>query len=196
MPKIKLLSAYYNCFNAYFCREKYYLYSIIDIEATGGNSKIGRITEIAIYKFDGKNIVDEFHSLVNPECSIPIFVQRLTGISDQMAKQAPKFYEIAKDIVEITKDTCFVAHNAKFDYSFFQMEFESLGYEFKLNRLCTLELSKLVLPGHESYGLGKLCKSLNINLSNRHRASGDALATVSLFKMILAADNTNLVRKN
>ena len=171
------------------------MYSIIDIEATGGNSKIGRMTEVAIYKFDGENIVDEFHSLVNPECSIPIFVQRLTGITDKMAKEAPKFFEIAKDIVEITKGTCFVAHNVKFDYSFFQMEFKSLGYDFKANRLCSLELSKLLLPGHDSYSLGKLCKSLGIELKNRHRASGDALATVDLFKRILAADENDLVTR-
>lgn len=171
------------------------LYSIIDIEATGGNSKIGRMTEVAIYKFDGTKVVDEFHSLVNPECSIPSFVQGLTGITDHMAKKAPKFFEIAKDIVEITQGTCFVAHNVKFDYSFFQMEFESLGYEFKSNRLCTLELSKLLLPGHDSYSLGKLCKSLGIQLQNRHRASGDALATVELFKRILDADQDNTVKR-
>lgn len=171
------------------------MYSIIDIEATGGNSKIGRITEIAIYKFDGNEIVDEFHSLVNPECSIPQFVQGLTGITDRMAQKAPKFFEIAKDIVEITNGTCFVAHNVKFDYSFFQMEFKSLGYEFKSNRLCTLELSKLLLPGHDSYSLGKLCKSLGIELQNRHRASGDALATVELFKLILCNDKDNLIKR-
>lgn len=171
------------------------MYSIIDIEATGGNSKIGRMTEVAIYKFDGEKIIDEYHSLVNPECSIPIFVQRLTGITDDMAKEAPKFFEIAKEIVDITKDTCFVGHNVKFDYSFFQMEFESLGYEFKSDRLCTLELSKLLLPGHDSYSLGKLCKSLGIQLKNRHRADGDALATVELFKMILDADQDDTVNK-
>lgn len=171
------------------------MYSIIDIEATGGNSSIGRITEIAIYRFDGNQIVDEFHSLVNPERSIPPYVQRLTGITDQMTSRAPKFFEIAKDIVNITQDTCFVAHNVKFDYSFFQMEFTSLGYDFKANRLCTLELSKLLLPGHDSYSLGKLCKSLEIPLEGRHRASGDALATVELFKRILAADSSNLINR-
>ena len=75
------------------------------------------------------------------------------------------------------------------------MEFKSLGYDFKANRLCSLELSKLLLPGHDSYSLGKLCKSLGIELKNRHRASGDALATVDLFKRILAADENDLVTR-
>ena len=171
------------------------MYSIIDIEATGGNSKIGRITEVAIYKFDGEKIVDKFSSLINPERSIPIFVQRLTGITDKMAKQAPKFFEVAKDIVNIMEGTCFVAHNSDFDYSFIQMEFESLGYEFKSPQLCTLELSKKLLPGIESYSLGKLCKSLEIELSNRHRADGDALATVELFKMLLNADDSGYIKE-
>jgi DNA polymerase-3 subunit epsilon len=153
------------------------------------------MTEVAIYKFDGEKIVDEFHSLVNPECSIPSFVIGLTGITNEMASKAPKFFEIAKDIVRITEGTCFVAHNVNFDYSFFQMEFESLGYEFKSNRLCTLELSKLLLPGHDSYSLGKLCKSLGIQLKNRHRADGDALATVELFRMIMNADKDNVLAK-
>ena len=118
------------------------MYSIIDIEATGGNAKIGRITEIAIYRFDGEKIVDEFSSLINPERKIDPYVQRLTGITDAMAKKAPKFHEVAKEIVTITKDSCFVGHNVRFDYSFVQSEFASLGYPFKMERLCTLELSK------------------------------------------------------
>ncbi len=171
------------------------MYSIIDIEATGGNSKIGRITEIAVYKFDGKEIVEEFNSLINPEMSIPPYVQGLTGITNKMARKAPKFFEIAKDLYAILDNSCIVAHNVKFDYSFIQMEYQSLGFEFKAPRLCTLELSQLLLPGHESYGLGKLCKSLDIQITDRHRATGDAKATVELFKLLMEADTENLLSR-
>ncbi len=164
------------------------LYSVIDLETTGGNAKQGRITEVAIYKFDGEKIVDEFHSLINPECSIPPFVKRLTGISDEMTAQAPKFYEVAKDIIQITERTNFVAHNVKFDYSFLNAEFASLGYNFKRERYCTLQLSQLLIPNLPSYSLGNLCNSLDIPLEGRHRAYGDALATVSLFKKLLNID--------
>ncbi|MAC96087.1 MAG: hypothetical protein CMC96_11365 [Flavobacteriales bacterium] len=164
------------------------MYSIIDIEATGGNAKIGRITEIAIYRFDGEKIVDEFSSLINPERKIDPYVQRLTGITDAMAKKAPKFHEVAKEIVTITKDSCFVGHNVRFDYSFVQSEFASLGYPFKMERLCTLELSKKLIPGIPSYSLKKLCTSLEIPLESHHRASSDAKATVSLFQRLLNID--------
>jgi len=164
------------------------LYSIIDIEATGGNSKIGKITEIAIYRFDGIEVIDEFHSLVNPEMKIPPFVQKLTGINNKMAAEAPLFSEIATDVEQITQDSCFVAHNVKFDYSFFQMEYASIGQEYKRDRLCTLQLSESLIPEAPSYGLGKLCKALDIPLNGRHSAKGDALATVELFRRLLERD--------
>lgn len=171
------------------------MYSIVDIEATGGNSKIGRITEVAVYLFDGEKIVEEFTSLVNPQMKIPPYVQRLTGINNKMAAEAPPFSEIAQTIDEITKNSCFVAHNVKFDYSFFQMEFEAIGMEYKRERLCTLQLSERLLPDVPAYGLGKLCKSLGIEVQDRHRAAGDALATVELFKHLMAVDRSFAVSR-
>ncbi len=171
------------------------MYSIVDIEATGGNSKIGRITEIAIYKFDGRQVVEEFSSLVNPERDIPPYVQRLTGINNKMAAKAPLFRDIAEEVDRITKNSCFVGHNVKFDYSFFQMEFEALGFEYKRERLCTLQLSEHLIPEAPAYGLGKLCKSLGIPLEDRHRAQGDALATVKLFQHLLQLDGSLDVSK-
>lgn len=166
------------------------MYSIIDIEATGGNSKIGRLTEIAIYKFDGQTVIEEFSSLVNPERSIPPYVQRLTGINDKMAAEAPLFKDIAAEVDRITRDSCFVAHNVKFDYSFLQMEFSALGMEFNRERLCTLQLSEKLLPEIPTYGLGKLCKALDIPIEGRHRAQGDAFATVKLFQHLLEIDRS------
>jgi DNA polymerase-3 subunit epsilon len=164
------------------------MYAILDIETTGGQFNEEGITEIAIYKFDGNEIVDQFISLVNPEKPIQPFVVNLTGINNAMLRSAPKFYEIAKRIIEITQDSIVVAHNASFDYRILRTEFKRLGYDFIRPTLCTVELSKKLIPDQVSYSLGKLVRALGIPVTDRHRASGDALATVKLFKMILAKD--------
>ena len=177
------------------------MYAILDIETTGGKYNEEGITEIAIYRFDGHEIVDQFSSLVNPERSIQPFVVNLTGINNQMLRNAPKFYEVAKRIIEITEDCILVAHNAKFDNRILTTEFDRLGYKYEKNTLCTVELSKRLIPNLPSYSLGKLVKSLGIPLTDRHRAQGDARATVSLFKMLLNKDTSKniiqaAVRKN
>ncbi|NPA37905.1 MAG: GIY-YIG nuclease family protein [Chlorobi bacterium] len=165
------------------------MYTIVDIETTGGSRKHGKITEIAIYKFNGQAIVGEFVSLINPEKYIPSNITQLTGITNEMVEDAPKFYEVAKQIVEITEGTVFVAHNAPFDYNFLKAEFESLGYDFDRQTLCTVKLSRNLLPGYRSYSLGNLCEELGIKNDARHRAAGDALATVELFKILLKQNN-------
>ena len=164
------------------------LYSIIDVETTGGKYNQEGITEIAIYKFDGEKIIDQFISLINPEIPIQPYVQQLTGINDKMLINAPKFFQIAKRILEITEDSILVAHNSSFDYRMIKIEFERLGYNFNIPQLCTVKLSKKLIPDLESYKLGNLVKNLGIPISNRHRASGDALATVELFKLLLSKD--------
>jgi len=164
------------------------MYAIIDIETTGGSARMEKITEIAIYLHDGIHITGEFVSLVNPERNIPYFITNLTGITNEMVEDAPRFYEIAKKIVEFTEGRTFVAHNARFDYSFIREEFKSLGFNFKRNILDTVALSRKLIPGHKSYSLGNICKDLNITINGRHRASGDAFATVKLFEMLMAKD--------
>ncbi|WP_339874204.1 exonuclease domain-containing protein [Olleya marilimosa] len=171
------------------------MYTIVDIETTGGKFNEEGITEIAIYKFDGHEVVDQFISLVNPEREIQPFVVNLTGINSKMLKNAPKFYEIAKRIVEITEDTILVAHNAQFDYRILKTEFKRLGFPFKRQTLCTVELSKDLIPDQKSYSLGKLVRSLGIPVTDRHRASGDALATVKLFKLLLTKDTNKTIIK-
>jgi DNA polymerase-3 subunit epsilon len=165
------------------------LYAIVDIETTGGKFNEEGITEIAIYRHDGHQIVDQFSSLVNPERPIQAFVASLTGINNNMLRQAPKFYEVAKRIVEITDNAILVAHNAQFDYRILRTEFTRLGYEFERRTICTVELSKKLLPGHASYSLGKLTRALGIPISDRHRAQGDAQATVKLFQLLLDRDH-------
>lgn len=166
------------------------MYAIIDIETTGGNASRERITEIAIYIHDGIKVVNEYSTLINPECKVPPFVARLTGITDEMLVDAPKFYEVARNIVEITEGCTFVAHNAPFDYSFVKQEFLNLGYKYKRPVLCTVKMARKLLPGHKSYSLGNLCNSLGIQNTSRHRAAGDALATVQLFERLLNVDPT------
>ena len=169
------------------------MYAILDIETTGGKFNEEGITEIAIYKFDGHEIVDQLITLVNPEKQIQPFVVQLTGINNGMLKTAPKFHEIAKRIVELTKDCILVAHNAVFDYRILKTEFRRLGYEFQSQTLCTVELTKKLIPDLDSYSLGKLCKALCIPVSNRHRAEGDALATVKVFKILLDKDTEKTI---
>jgi len=169
------------------------LYSILDVETTGGKFNEEGITEIAIYRFDGEKIVDQFVSLINPEIPIQPFVQQLTGINDKMLINAPKFYQIAKRILEITENSILVAHNSSFDYRMLKIEFERLGYKFYISQLCTVKLSKKIIPDLKSYKLGNLVKNLGIPISNRHRASGDALATVELFKLLLLKDNEKII---
>jgi DNA polymerase-3 subunit epsilon len=169
------------------------MYVILDIETTGGKFNEEGITEIAIHKFNGHEVVDTFISLVNPEKEIQPFVVNLTGINNKMLRTAPKFHEVAKRIVEITQDAVIVAHNAQFDYRILRTEFRRLGYNFERKTLCTVDLSKKLLPDAESYSLGKLVRSLGIPVSDRHRANGDALATVQLFKLLLAKDTEKTI---
>ncbi|OFY54095.1 MAG: hypothetical protein A2X22_11475 [Bacteroidetes bacterium GWF2_49_14] len=171
------------------------MFSVIDIETTGGSPKTEKITEIAIYIHDGLSIVDEFVTLVNPEINIPYHITGLTGITNEMVADAPKFYEIAKKVVEITEGQVFVAHNVNFDYSFIRNEFKSLGYDFNRKTLDTIKLARQVVPGLKSYSLGKLCFDLGIPLNNRHRAGGDALATVRLLEDLLSRDKKNIAAK-
>ena len=171
------------------------MYAILDIESTGGKYNEEGIMEIAIHRFDGEKVVDKFISLINPEREIQPFVVKLTGINNNMLRSAPKFHEVAKRIIEITQDTVLVAHNAQFDYRILKTEFRRLGYNFERKSLCTVDLSKRLLPEAESHSLGKLVRSLGIPVSDRHRANGDALATLKLFKLLLNKDTDKSIVK-
>ncbi len=160
-------------------------YAIVDIETNGGV----KITEISIFIFDGASVIDEFTTLINPERNIPPRITSLTGIDNFMVKDAPKFYEVAKKIYQITQDCIFVAHNVNFDYGIIGKEFKSLGLDYKRKKLCTVRLSRKLMPNKRSYSLGKLCLSEGIRITDRHRARGDAEATVILFKKLLALNS-------
>lgn len=161
-------------------------YAIVDIETTGGMYLRDKITEIAIIVTDGKAILSEFQSLINPERSIPYHITNITGIDDDLVADAPKFYEVAKTVIETLEGCIFVAHNVNFDYNFIKEEFKSLGFSFNKKKLCTVKLTRTTLPGLRSYGLDNLTRHFDIDVDNRHRAYDDTLATYKIFKIILS----------
>ncbi len=163
-------------------------YAIVDIETTGGNASGSRITEIAIIIHDGKNVIDRFETLVNPEKEIPISIFALTGINNEMVSHAPIFDDIAEKVLEMLTDRVFVAHNVNFDYSFVRHQLEQAGFKWTARKLCTVRAARKIRPGFGSYSLGNLCNSLDISLENRHRAGGDADATAILFSKLLEWD--------
>ena len=171
------------------------MYAIVDIETTGGYAANHRITEIAIYYHDGLQVTDTFHTLVNPGRNIPYYITGLTGINSEMVFSAPTFRDIAEDIHKRLNGKVFVAHNAHFDYSFLKKEFEQAGIQWQSKKLCTVRLSRKIIPGLRSYSLGSLAESLGIHITNRHRAGGDAAATVKIFDQLLQRDRDNHILK-
>ncbi|GAA4412437.1 hypothetical protein GCM10023187_39500 [Nibrella viscosa] len=169
------------------------MYCIVDVETTGGVKGPSRLTEIALIRHDGRQVVDLFHTLLNPGCLIPPFICRLTGITNAMVQNAPTFDTVAPEVQRITQDAIFVAHNVGFDFGFLRKELNWAGHEFLRRTLCTVKLSRKIFPGLPSYSLGNLCQSLSIPVSDRHRAYGDAAATVQLFELLLQNDRRGLI---
>jgi DNA polymerase-3 subunit epsilon len=171
------------------------VYAIVDIETTGGFADKHRITEIAIYHHDGVHLTNVFHTLINPGRSIPYYITGLTGITQEMVLDAPPFNQIAQEIHRHLENKIFIAHNAHFDYSFLKKEFEQSGIHWQCKKLCTVRLSRKIIPGLRSYSLGSLAESLGITISNRHRAGGDVAATAKIFDLLLKRDKDNHIGK-
>lgn len=169
------------------------MFAIVDTETTGGNPAQDRIMEIAIFIHDGEKVVDEFSTLINPEKPISPFIIGLTGISNEMVAHAPTFSQVADKIFDLTDQNIFVAHNARFDYGVMRREFRRLGIRFQRKQLCTVSLSRKMLPDLKSYSLGKLCREIGINIKMRHRATGDAEATVKLLEVLLSNDRERII---
>jgi len=168
-------------------------YAIVDIETTGGNASHSRITEIAIIIHDGNQIINRWESLINPQKDIPPPIFALTGINNKMVQNAPIFDDVAETIVQLLTNRIFVAHNVNFDYSFVRHQLEESGFKWKATKLCTVRASRKIKPGLPSYSLGKLCRLLDIPLTNQHRAGGDADATAILFTKLIEWDNENVL---
>lgn len=169
------------------------LYAVVDIETTGGYASGNGITEIAILIHDGVSVINSFETLINPKQYIPDHIEALTGISNDMVEHAPVFSDVASEIYDLLQDKVFVAHNVNFDFSFIKYNLGEAGYDLQCNKLCTVRLSRKILPGHKSYSLGKLCVALKISLNNHHRAGGDAKATAELLSMLLQNDSEGLI---
>ncbi len=170
-------------------------YAVVDLETTGGMYRRDRVTEVGIVIFDGEEIVDKWSSFVNPERSIPSQITRLTGITDEMVAYAPKFYEVAKDIVLKTEGCIFVAHNVRFDYMFLRAEFERLGFTYTRRQLCTCRLSRSTFTNFESHSLGNLIKEFGIDVAHRHRALDDAIAATEVLKRCLSVKDGTDIKK-
>ncbi|WP_413667200.1 exonuclease domain-containing protein [Mucilaginibacter sp. Mucisp86] len=172
------------------------MYAIVDIETTGGHASANGITEIAICIHDGKKVVKRFETLVNPQRDIPIYISALTGITNEMVKDAPPFEDVAADIYHLIHGKIFVAHNVNFDFSFVRYHLAAAGYDLQTNKLCTVRLGRKIMPGLPSYSLGKLCKHLGIDNQSRHRAMGDAEATAELFTLLLNSDTDGHIKQS
>jgi DNA polymerase-3 subunit epsilon len=170
------------------------LFAIVDIETTGGYAAANGITEIAICISDGQKILNQFHTLLNPVYTIPKYVVALTGITNEMVEYERPFSSVADELFELLNDKIFVAHNVNFDYSFVKYHLAQSGYDLNCKKLCTVRLGRQILEGAPGYGLGKICKHLGILIENRHRALGDALATVKLFHHLLECDTSGYVQ--
>lgn len=168
-------------------------YTIIDVETTGRTNKL---TEISIFKIEDQEIVAEFTSLINPQTNIPDYITALTGIDNSMVADAPIFSDIAAEILKITEGSIFVAHNVNFDYNAIRNEFKEIGVDFRRKKLCTVRLSRAIFPQLRSYSLGKLCHSLGITITERHRARGDAEATTILFQRLQNEGESEKIFKN
>jgi DNA polymerase-3 subunit epsilon len=173
-----------------------YMYAIVDIETTGSYSAANGITEISIQLFDGNTVIEKYETLINPGQAIPRYIQAMTGITDEMVAGAPRFEEVAENIYNILQDKVFIAHSVNFDYSFIKGHLAAQGYDLNCKKLCTVRLSRKLIPGKPSYSLGALCDSLGIYNNSRHRAGGDAEATVKLFRLLLEHDTEKFIEKS
>lgn len=169
------------------------VYVVVDVETTGGSPHTHRITEIGAVKVRGGKIIDEFQTLINPERSIPPFISKLTGITDEMVSNAPTFSSIAEEFRRFTEESIFVAHNVRFDFNFIQKEFERVETEFVRTQLCTCAGMRKSFPGIKSYGLKNLSQHFQIKLDQHHRAMSDAKAATELLLLMTGYKDPSIV---
>ena len=160
-------------------------FCVVDTETTGGSAQFNRVIDIAVLRFKGGEIVEKFQTLLNPQRPIPEWITNLTGITDEMVRSAPVFSQVAPHLQDLFGRGVFTAHNVRFDYSFLKEEFRRIGQEFNVPSVCTLKLARMLYPDIPSRSLGVLCEYLFIDIWDRHRAYGDAEATVYVLKEIL-----------
>ncbi len=157
-------------------------YVLLDLETTGATAVSDRITEIGLVRYENGIEVKRWQTLVNPEMHITPFIQRITGIDDEMVKDAPLFKDVAHELLEHLHGAVLCAHNVRFDHGFLKSEFKRLGITLRQKVLCTVKLSRLLYPEHKSHGLDAIIARHAIHCSARHRAMGD-VEVMELFLM-------------
>lgn len=162
-------------------------YVVFDLETTGAKTPPCRITEIGAYKIEKGKITSEYQTLVNPETPIPPFITGLTGISNAMVANAPKFGEIMSDFMEFIGDAVLVAHNSHFDMRFLNHEIAKIHEDYRVGNpyLCTVKLSRKLVPHIKNHKLNTVAEHFEIDLRNHHRATDDAKATAEIFIQLL-----------
>lgn len=170
------------------------MYAIVDIETTGSYAAANGIIEISVQVTDGNQIIEHFETLVNPGQVIPRYIQALTGITNEMVEDAPRFEEVAQKVYTILQGNVFVAHNVNFDHSFVKNHLEWYGYTLNVKKLCTVRLARQIFPGYPSYSLGNICHAMGIEMNDRHRAGGDARATIELFHLMMRNDKEGFIK--
>lgn len=160
---------------------------VFDLETTGAKAPPCRVTEIGAYRVRNGKITEEFQTLVNPESLIPTFISQLTGISNQMVKNAPTFNEVIEDFLDFIGDSVLVAHNAQFDMRFLNHEIGRIFADYRVGNphLCTVKLSRRLVPHVENHRLKTLAEYFSVSLVNHHRAAPDAHATAHIFVNLL-----------
>ena len=171
-------------------------FAVVDLETTGGTPTQGRVMEIGIVLMDGVEVVDTYHTLLNPGQSIPTFIQNLTGISEEMVEHKPQFSSVAEHVASLLKDRIFVAHNVLFDSKFMRAELKRCCIPFDPPRLCTVKLSRRIFPGLPSYSLHKLTEALGLPDFNHHRALDDTLAAAEILKLAIGKVGEEGLRKD
>lgn len=160
------------------------VYVVVDVETTGGRSGSDRVTEIGAVKIRGGEVIDEWQSLINPDRSIPGYITQLTGITNNMVRDAPRFADIADSLAKFMEGAVFAAHNVNFDHGFIAAEFRRVDRAFRPPKLCTCASMRRLYPGHKSYGLAALSDIYDIRLESHHRALHDARAAAELLKLV------------
>ncbi len=168
----------------------------VDVETNGKFGADGRIIEIGVIRAENGEVIDTFHSLVNPGSTVPVWIERLTGISNADLVHAPYFEDVARQLHRIFSNALFVAHNVRFDYSFFKSHFASIGIEYKPKLFCTVRMSRALYPEHSGHSLEKIIKRHSIPTNSRHRAYDDAKAMYDFYKLTVAHKGAQAVEEN
>lgn len=159
-------------------------FAVIDTETTGMHPSYARIIDIGIIRVEEGEVVKRYQTLVNPEEPVPRMITRLTGITDDMVKEAPPFADVALEVERMLAGAVFVAHNAAFDYGFVKHEFARTGLEWSAESLCTVSLSRTLFPGESSHSLAAIIERYGIGVDGRHRALPDAEAVLEFMESV------------